>query len=264
MENSGKRSALILFLTVALIAAGAVVFLVSRAPAPVPSPAPAAPPPAATTETPTPQPAAATEAQLPPTTEPATEPTDEQIRASAAQCLGSPLLARLLESQALAGKAVAVVDLIARGESPRKFLSALQPEGKFRTVQRDEREYLDPASYERYTPLADAVEAMDQQACARLYQRLGPWLEKKYREIGEPGRTFRQALTDAIGELLKVPAFDGDIPLSTTAVNMKMDIPELEALSDAQKHLLRMGPKNIRRIQEALRKLSAALGLVLQ
>jgi hypothetical protein len=209
-------------------------------------------------------PPAAADAPPPPPAEPATEPTDEQIRASAAQCLGSPLLARLLESQGLAGKAVAAVDLVARGESPRKFLSALEPEGKFRTQQRDEREYLDPASYERYTPLTDAVEAMDPQACARLYRQLEPWLEKKYREIGEPGRTFRAALADAIDELLKVPAFDGDIPLSTTAVNMKMDIPELEALSDAQKHLLRMGPKNIRRIQEALRKLATALGLVLQ
>jgi hypothetical protein len=37
--------------------------------------------------------------------------------------------------------------------------------------------------------------------------------------------------------------------------------PELESLSQAQKHLLRMGPENILRIQSKLRELAKALGI---
>jgi hypothetical protein len=37
--------------------------------------------------------------------------------------------------------------------------------------------------------------------------------------------------------------------------------PELEGLSRAQKHLLRMGPGNVRVIQAKLRELRTALGL---
>ncbi len=261
MSEDNRKPLLIAFLLVVL-GAGLALYLTLRRPdaaPPAPPPAPASPAEApATPPPPTPaEPDPARPAQ------PATEPSDEQIRAQAAQCVGNAPLARWLENQSLIGKGVAVVDLIARGESPRKLLSVLEPTGKFRALQQNEREYLDPQSYERYTPLADAVEAMDAQACGRLYQRLEPWLEKKYREIGEPGRTFRVALAEAIGELLRVPAFEGDIPLSTTAVNMKMDLPELENLSDAQKHLLRMGPKNVRRIQAKLRELARTLGLSL-
>lgn len=260
--SDSDRNPFLIVLVLVVLGAGLALYFALKKPDPAPPAPPAAPTPPAEAPAPAPPPAPA-EDQPPRPAEPAIEPSDEQIRTLAAGCVGHPSLARWLENQAIIGKAVAVVDLIARGESPRKLLSALGPEGNFRTLQREGREYLDPQSYERYTPLADAIEALDPKACAQLYQRLEPWLEKKYREIGEPGRTFRLALADAIGELLKVPAFEGDIPLSTTAVNMKMDLPELEALSDAQKHLLRMGPKNVRRVQARLRALGQALGLQL-
>jgi hypothetical protein len=37
--------------------------------------------------------------------------------------------------------------------------------------------------------------------------------------------------------------------------------PELEGLSRAQKHLLRMGPQNMQTLQAKLRELQGALGL---
>jgi len=54
---------------------------------------------------------------------------------------------------------------------------------------------------------------------------------------------------------------EADIELAREEVNLKFADTELEGMSAAQKHLFRMGPDNIRRVQAKLEKLRATLGL---
>jgi hypothetical protein len=197
----------------------------------------------------------------PPSVPAAGEPTDEQIREWAAALSSNAELARWAQNQYLLGKFVATVEIIARGESPRQLLPFMAPEGRFETLRRGEDEFLDPQSYHRYDGVATAFASLDAQVCARLIERLYPWLNRKYREIGEPGVEFRTTLAGAIAELLRVPVVEGDVPLHTRAVAMRISIPEFEAMSQAQKHLFRMGPDNIRKIQAKLREIGRALGL---
>jgi len=197
----------------------------------------------------------------PPAPPPPGEPGDEQIRRWAAALSADAELARWLQNPYLLGKFVSTVEIIARGESPRQVLPFMAPEGKFETLRRGEDEILDPQSYRRYDGVATAFASLDAEACARLVDRLYPWLNRKYSEIGEPGASFRATLAKAIAELLRVPAVEGDIPLHTRAVALQISIPELEAMSQAQKHLFRMGPENIRKIQSKLREIGRALGL---
>ncbi|HOX47012.1 MAG TPA: DUF3014 domain-containing protein [Myxococcota bacterium] len=224
----------------------------------------AAPPPdggtpvAAADAGPAPAPAEAPpEEEIAPAT--AVAPTDEELRA---------LLGRLskdasfwLENEGILDRLVATIEAVARGESPRKLVPFLAPEGRFLVLERDGRLFLDPACYARYDPIALSFVSLDTAAVAEQYRTLGRWLRRSQRALGVPGRTLRQALVESFSELLAVPVFTGDVPLSGTSVNLKMDIPALEGLSEAQKHLFRMGPANVLRVQAKLRELGAALGI---
>jgi hypothetical protein len=219
-------------------------------PAPVPDPQ-AAPPPA---PEPTPAPAAAPAAPQP--------PLDEQrIRELAGALSDSTEWSRWLARPHLLGKLVAAVETVASGGSPRKVLPFLAPEGRFATIERGGREIIDPAGYQRYDPLAAALTSLDTEGLAALYRRLEPRLDERYRELGRPGQRFRDALGRAMAELLAVPAVEAEVPLERIEVTLEIDVPQLEAMSEAQKHLFRMGPDNVRRIQAKLRQIAAALGL---
>jgi hypothetical protein len=201
--------------------------------------------------------APADEEEIPPAT--AVAPTDEELRA---------LLGRLskdasfwLENEGILDRLVATIEAVARGESPRKLVPFLAPEGRFLVLERDGRLFLDPACYARYDPIALSFVSLDTAAVAEQYRTLGRWLRRSQRALGVPGRTLRQALVESFSELLEVPVFTGDVPLSGTSVNLKMDIPALEGMSEAQKHLFRMGPANVRRVQVKLRELGAGLGI---
>ena len=261
-DDDSPRRAIAFGIFLALALVGAVLVLLLRPSAPPPAPAADAgepPPPPA----PEPAPLADEEptGEVEPPPEPlASEPDDEQLRALLGELSGHPSFSKWLEHAAL-GRLAAVVAMIARGESPRTILGFLPVEGKFQTLRRGEREFVDPQSYSRYDALVEVFLSLDARATARLIARLKPWLDRKVREIEKPGTTFRKLLVQAMGELLEVPCVTGDVPLFTTAVVMKIDIPELEAMSEAQKHLFRMGPENVRKVQGKLRELGRALGL---
>src|SRR5438094_562357 len=58
-----------------------------------------------------------------------------------------------------------------------------------------------------------------------------------------------------------VAVVEGDVELTPKVSTYAFADPALEGLSPAQKHLLRMGPKNERAIQAELRALATALGM---
>jgi hypothetical protein len=85
-------------------------------------------------------------------------------------------------------------------------------------------------------------------------------MQEAYKDLGYPDTDFDTTLIRAIVEMLQVPVVK-DILLEKKVVSYAMVDPELEGLSQAQKHLLRMGPENILRIQSKLRDLAQALGI---
>ena len=62
-------------------------------------------------------------------------------------------------------------------------------------------------------------------------------------------------------ELLSVPAVQGEIELAPSGIVYAFVDPKLENMSAAQKHLLRMGPENVRAIQGKLREIADYLGI---
>jgi hypothetical protein len=208
--------------------------------------------------TPTTPPAPSSVEPLPPL-----DGSDAVVREIARGLSGHPLAALWLAQTQLARTFTAVVANVAEGESPRAHLPFLAPRSAFRVLEARGRLVVDPQSYARYDTVADAVEALDAEACARVLRRLEPLFEAAYRELGHPGGGFGKALETAFARLLEVPRLEGEVPL----VEMRKAVvvyayadPRLEKdLSVPQKHLLRMGPRNVRRIQDKLRAVAAAL-----
>ena len=201
------------------------------------------------------------EAEERPSEKSALKPTDAQVREWAGSLSKNAEYLRWVAIKHLLGKFVAVVENISTGQSPAKLLSFMEPEGRFAVFEKKEKEFVDPKGYRRYDRLVGAFVSINTSRCARLLHKLDPWLNRKYRELGNPELDFRGALQKAMAEMLRVPIVEGDIPLQRISVNLKIGIAELEAMSDAQKHLFRMGPVNIRKVQDKLRELGRALDM---
>jgi hypothetical protein len=91
------------------------------------------------------------------------------------------------------------------------------------------------------------------------YRKLRPTLETAFRELGYPEITFSQRLKQAIEQLAQVPATREDVALEKRILSYAFSDINLEDLNPAQKHLLRLGPQNVARIQKKLRALTSGL-----
>ena len=255
-------------LALVAVGIGAYVLLLRRQPPPI-SPAQEAVPPAAAPGAPvapaSPEPPAAPGGgepeSVPATTLPPLAESDAVVRELAGGLSQHPGLSGWLSGQGLIQRFVAVVDNLAEGTSPRPHLLFLAPEASFQTVTRNGRLYVDPRSYGRYDGVADVLASLDPRAAVGLYRQLQPLCEEAYRELGHPPGRFDDVLAKAIQTLLATPVVDGEIELRPKVVTYAFADPRLEALSPAQRHLLRMGPRNVRLIQGELRALAAALGV---
>jgi hypothetical protein len=159
---------------------------------------------------------------------------------------------------------VAVVTNVADGENPAPHVPFLAAKEPFRVVEKRGRVLIDPRGYDRFDGLADVAASLDAAECARVYRLVEPLVEVAYRELGHPEGGFTPALGKAIAGLLKVPVLEADVPLrrvTRAVVVYEYADPRLEEMAPGQKALLRVGPRNVPRVQAKLRELAAALGL---
>jgi hypothetical protein len=196
------------------------------------------------------------DAPLPPLAE-----SDPLIAGMATGLSARPELAAWLATGALVRRFTAAVDNVAGRLSPRPHLGFAAPAHRFQVAEEGGRLYIHPASYDRYNSPAETFASLDPQACADLYRRLGPLIDEAHAELGYPAGTFDQTLAAAIAELLATPVVEQAIEVTPLVTTYAIADPALEALSPPQKHLLRMGPRNVRMIQAQLRAIAHAIGL---
>ena len=133
------------------------------------------------------------------------------------------------------------------------------PEQTFRVYEQAGKEWIDAASYKRYTPYVNMLESMENQELIELYQNYKPQIQEKYQEIGNPDMPFDEVAVKAINELLDTPEVPVPVEVYSDSVAYKYADPQLENLSAPQKQLLRTGPDNMRRIKAKLREIKAML-----
>jgi hypothetical protein len=190
------------------------------------------------------------------------EKSDARIRKETRDLSPHPKIAEWLKNENIIRVITAAVDNIADGLSPRAHLSFLSPQKGFEVTGKSPKLYLDPQGFNRYNLVADAFSSLDAQGTIRTYKEL-LYFQGAYRELGYPNRDFQETLVRAMVELLHAPIVEGKILLEEEeeGINYRMVDDYLEDLSDAQKHLMRMGPKNVRKIQAKLREMALALGV---
>jgi hypothetical protein len=193
---------------------------------------------------------------------PPLDASDPMVRDFVGRLSQHPFLAAWLTTDGLVRNFTVVVHNVASGRTPSIHLRRLAPSEPFRVRMQNGQPVLDDRSYRRYDRVAEATASVDPDDAARLYSTLKPRIEEAYRDLGFPDASFDQAIERAIVELLRTPIVEGDVPVRPTrATDYALADPRLEDLSDAQKHLLRMGPENTRRIQDSLRQMARSLGI---
>ncbi len=178
---------------------------------------------------------------------PALNYSDQIVRSLITDLSSRPDLLVWLSADQLVNKFTALVDNIARGDLPRKYISSIAPKGKFvAKAVSDNRYVLDPKSYSRYNDFAGLIASLNVVAMVDVYEHLRPLIGEAYEHLGYAGQQFDSKLIAAIDMLNKTPEVEGAIPLVRTSVMYKFADPQLESLPSAQKQLIRMGPKNAR------------------
>lgn len=223
---------------------------------------------------------------------PELDASDELLRRMAAELSARPEWASWLATDALVRRFVRAVVAVGAGSSPREQIEFMAPEGDFSTRPPEraasggepsggapggaepgaaaadaaepsgERAVVDPETYRRYDAATAVFVSLDTEGSARLYRRLRPLFDEAYRELGFTAPSFDVPMARAVETLLAVPVPEGPIEVVPDGAEAwRFSDPELEALSPSQKHLLRMGPENARRVQAKLRELGRAMDL---
>ena len=202
----------------------------------------------------------ATDAAAEPIALPPLDASDTLVGMLASTLSSSPRVAAYLATDDLLRNFTAVVENIANGASPAVHLGPLRPDRPFMVAGEGDRLVLDPRSYDRYAPVAAAVQSVNVQAAAQLCATLKPRLDEAFADLGR-NESFEAALERAIVHLLSTPRLDGGVRLVRNDDTYAFRDVELESLTPAQKHLARMGPENARMVQDTLRQLALAIGI---
>ena len=191
---------------------------------------------------------------------PSLDDSDTLVSTLAGTLSAHPRVITWLATDGLIRNFAVVVENIASGASPAVHLSALRPAGSFRATGEGLALVIDARSYERYAPIAAAVDSVNAVAAARLCGALKPRLEEAYDALGRGG-SFDSALEGAIVAMLETPALGGNVRVAPDEADYVFRDTALESLTPAQKHLARMGAANTRLIQGKLRQIALAIGI---
>jgi len=167
----------------------------------------------------------------------------------------------------------AAAQLVADGQSPKPALPFLSLSGAFevreeqapRPAHRPKpgkhqpaprpppRAFTSPRSWARYDAITRAFTSVNAAAAGDAWAKLRPYFDAAFSEIGKPGQRFDDVLTAALRRLVAVELPGGEVELQPKGALYLYADPKLEALSPAEKQLLRMGPANGRAVQAQLR-----------
>lgn len=185
--------------------------------------------------------------------------SDATVKTSILDLTNYEAAASLLVNDDLLQRFVVLVTNMSEGETAPNHQILVPPTQNFRIYKQAGKEWIDAASYKRYTPYVDAVDAMDAQTLVTLYEKYKPAITDQYLEISSSDDDFNYVLIDAINHLLDTPEVPVPVEVYSDSVMYKYRDARLEALTSPQKHLLRMGPENMRRIKAKLREVKEVL-----
>lgn len=169
--------------------------------------------------------------------------------------------ARLLIDESLLQRFVVMTNTLAEENLSASHRVLTAPEKPFRTYKQADKDWIDPASYKRYSPYVDIFESLETASVMQLYLEYKPAISDIFAEISSPDDSFDEKLIEAIDVLLDTPEVPVPVEVYTDSVMFKFADEQLENLSAPQKQLLRTGPENMRRIKAKLREVKELLAV---
>jgi len=188
------------------------------------------------------------------------EGDDGLFRAAIGRLSTHPELASYLVNDRLLRRFVRAVDAIAGGYSPSDEVEFLKPLQPFIVREDEDRLVIASGSYRRYDLVTDVFSSVDSDGAIELYRQFRPRLESIYREVGWANDDFDTRLREAVDHLLEVAVSSGQVEVEQRTIVYAYAEDRLENLTGAQKHFLRMGPRNVDAVQSKLRSLRDAIG----
>jgi len=182
------------------------------------------------------------------------------FRDAVARLSTHPELASYLIHDRLLRRFVLAVDAVAGGYSPADEVEFLRPARPFIVREDEGRLVIASGSYRRYEVVADVFTSLDTDGAIEIYRRFAPRLEAIYQEVGWANDAFDTRLREAVDHLLEVETPNGQIEVEQRAIVYAFAEDRFENLTGAQKHFLRMGPRNVAAIQAKLRELRDGMG----
>lgn len=185
--------------------------------------------------------------------------SDAAVKTAVVALSEMPELARVLVDDDLLRRFVVFSNNLAENEVAESHRFLHVPDAGFRVYRQADKEWIDAASFKRYTVYAEALDSIEVENLMALYEEYKPALNEIYLEIGDPDDPFSERLLTAIDHLLDTPEIPVPVEVYSDSVMYKYRNERIEALSGPQKQLLRTGPENMRLIKAKLREIQASL-----
>ena len=197
----------------------------------------------------------------PEVTLPPLDQMDPFVRTLLGALSARPELATWLATDGLIQQLAFIIDRVSRGGTPARQLGPLAPEADLAVERRGRTRQIAAASFRRYDGLAETIGGVDPAAAASAYRTLRPRLNEAYRNLGRTDSDVDVAVQQALDLLISTPVPEEPIRVvEGRGATWAYADPALEALSPAQKQLLRMGPRNQARVIDALKQVRQQLG----
>lgn len=242
---------------VALAAAVAGYWYLTKAPVVTPPPAvKAEPPPAAPVEPVIEHPVEAVQPPAPqPEPLPSLAESDSALLSAITNLIGPKRVQEWVYPDGIVRRFVATVDNLPRERAAPRLMPLKPIGGALAVTGPGEALAIAPENAARYVPYVQLFERADAKQLAGIYLRFYPLFQQAYVDLGYPKGYFNDRLVAVIDHLLAAPEPSGPILLTQPKVLYQYADPQLEALSAGQKTLVRMGPDNARRVKAKLREL---------
>ncbi|MEX1668246.1 DUF3014 domain-containing protein [Zhongshania guokunii] len=182
--------------------------------------------------------------------------SDEQLRAAAAK-LSAPLAGWLQPAEQVR-KWVSAIDQLATYRLPTKHLPIVYSKEPFLVIKTEEGLVNDPGNYKRWDGMISTVTAAEPKSLAIFYKKWSPFLEGTYNELGNP-QSFDNQLRTMIEHLLMVEPIPENAAFKRPKVLYEYVDPVLENADPLSKWMWRLGPDNMKKLQDWLRELQSYL-----
>ncbi len=149
-----------------------------------------------------------------------------------------------------------MLDEVTMGFIPVKSLGEFKSDTAFTAVEENDEWFLTPETEARYAPFVELFCSIDPELAGKVFRAIKPSLQTAMNVCGRSDQTPELIFLATMDRLRQVPLYESNPPMNRVSDGLfTWKYPELEALSPAQKTLLRMGQQNLRKIREKAEQL---------